>query len=389
MPASKALDGQPNVVLIICESFSMYKSSMSGNPLDATPYFKQLCSEGIFFDRCFTPSFGTARGVYATLTGIPDVQLSKFATRNPETVKQRSIVNSFEGYAKNYFIGGRSQYNNTGELLRNIDGIKIYEEGSYASPSAGVWGISDRDLYLEANKVMANEKRPFFTIIQTADNHRPYSIADADARYQNKKYSPELLKQFGFESEIEFKAFAHTDFSLRAFMDAAKNEKYFNNTIFVFIGDHGVEGDASKIYPKVWTAQRLSETHVPLLFYAPKLLTASVHSEVVSQIDVLPTIAGLLQQSYINTTLGRNVLDTVKRTNAAFIMQHAQGWIGVVTDEYFYRKNLRIQREELTSITMDTVALSSLQQDTIKKNLSNLTSALYETSKWMLLHNKK
>ncbi|MEP6467488.1 MAG: sulfatase-like hydrolase/transferase, partial [Parafilimonas sp.] len=76
LPDSKALESRPNVVLVICESFSMYKSSMSGNPLNATPYFKSMCDSGLFFDRCFTPTFGTARGVFAILTGTPDVQLS-------------------------------------------------------------------------------------------------------------------------------------------------------------------------------------------------------------------------------------------------------------------------------------------------------------------------
>jgi len=68
---------KPNIVLVICESFSAYKSSMWGNKLNTTPFFNQLCENGMFFDRCFTPSFGTARGVWATLTGIPDVQLPK------------------------------------------------------------------------------------------------------------------------------------------------------------------------------------------------------------------------------------------------------------------------------------------------------------------------
>ncbi len=89
-PGSKALESQPNIVLVICESFSMYKSSMSGNPLNSTPYFDGLTKNGIFFERCFSPTFGTARGVFATLTGIPDVQLCKFATRNEASVNQRT-----------------------------------------------------------------------------------------------------------------------------------------------------------------------------------------------------------------------------------------------------------------------------------------------------------
>ena len=59
LPAKKM-----NVVLVICESLSMYKSSMSGNKLNTTPYLQQLCNEGLFFNHCFSPHFGTARGVF-------------------------------------------------------------------------------------------------------------------------------------------------------------------------------------------------------------------------------------------------------------------------------------------------------------------------------------
>jgi phosphoglycerol transferase MdoB-like AlkP superfamily enzyme len=98
-----------------------------------------------------------------------------------------------------------------------------------------------------------------------------------------------------------------------------KKESYFANTIFVFVGDHGVAGNASEMYPEVWTQQSLTNEHVPLLFYAPALLKAEKREEVVSQIDILPTIAGLAHISYTNTTLGRDLLDTNKRNDFAFI----------------------------------------------------------------------
>ena len=67
-PVSKFFTTKPNIVLVICESFSMYKTSMSGNPLNTTPYFKQMCDSGILFNRCFTPHFSTARGMFATIS---------------------------------------------------------------------------------------------------------------------------------------------------------------------------------------------------------------------------------------------------------------------------------------------------------------------------------
>jgi phosphoglycerol transferase MdoB-like AlkP superfamily enzyme len=386
---SKALESQPNIVLVICESFSMYKSSMAGNPLNSTPYFNELCRQGIFFERCFTPTFGTARGVFATLTGIPDVQLSKFATRNEASITQRTIINDFEGYEKFYFIGGRSQFNNFSGLVQNIKGVNIYEEGKYKSKKLNVWGISDKDLFMEANAVMAKQQKPFFSIIQTADNHRPFNIPIEDNDFEQKIIADEELKKYGFESLKEYNAFAYTDYCFKKFIEAAKKESYFDNTIFIFVGDHGVEGNATAIYPGAWTEQRLSDEHVPLLFYAPSLLQPQWRTEAVSQIDVLPTVAGMLQQPYTNTTLGRDLLDSSTKEPAAFIIYHAPGWIGVVNNDFFYRKNIRIKKEELVPVKPGGIKLTKAQEDSVKMHLSQLTSAIYETARWMLLNNKK
>lgn len=394
-PGSKALESQPNVVLVLCESFSMYKSSMSGNPLNCTPYFNQMCNEGIFFERCFTPSFGTARGIFATITGIPDVQPAIFSTQVQECVNQRTIINDFVGYEKYYFIGGRSQFNNFKGLIANINGVKVYEEGKYKAKSLNVWGISDKNLFLEANDVLAKEQKPFFAIIQTADNHRPFNIPAEDTDFTRDLITNEDLAKYGFESLKEYHAFAYTDYCIKKFMEAAKTSPWYDNTIFVFIGDHGVEGNATALYPKAWTEQRLTEEHVPLLFYAPALLTPQKRSEAVSQIDVLPTVAGMIQQPYLNSTLGRDLLDSTKKVNAAFIVYHAPGWIGVVNDDYFYRKNIFIRQknstkelEEMVPVRNNLPILSQRQYDSVKAHLSQLTSAMYETSRWMLINNK-
>lgn len=387
LPGTQSLECQPNIVLVICESFSMYKSSMSGNPLNSTPYFNQLCKQGVFFNRCFSPSFGTARGVFATITGIPDVQLGKFSTRNEESVNQRTIINDLEGYEKFYFIGGRSQFNNFSGLIRNIHGVKIFEEGSYRSPKINVWGISDKNLFLESNEVLKKQTKPFFAIIQTADNHRPFNIPLEDSDFVAPVIHPDTLMHYGFESQKEFNAFAYTDYCYRKFMEAAKKEPYFENTVFVFVGDHGVEGNSDQLYPPAWKEQRLADEHIPLLFYAPGLLSPQLREEVVSQIDVLPTIAGLLPQPYTNTTLGRDLLDENKKTNAAFIIYHAPGWIGVVTDDYFYRRNIRISKEELVPVKNNLPALTREQEAALKKKLSELTLAMYETARWMLVNN--
>ena len=388
LPHSKSLESRPNIILVICESFSMYKSSMSGNPLNTTPYFKQLCDSGIFFNRCFTPTFGTARGVFATITGIPDVQLSKFSTRNPAAINQHTIINDFEDYNRYYFIGGSSDFNNFEGLIKNIDDVKVHQEGSYQSRPLNVWGISDKNLFMEAGNVFSQDKKPFFAVIQTADNHRPFSIPEEDTDFERRIVPEDTLQKYGFESLKEFQAFCYTDYCFKKLIESAKKQSWFSNTIFVFVGDHGVGGETSFIYPDELNLGKLSDEHVPLLFYAPELLSPKTHDEVVSQIDVLPTIAGMLHQPYVNTTLGRDLLNSKNKMDAAFIIHHDEGNIGVVTNDFFFMKNLQINKEELMPLSNHSFSIGPTQKDSIKKSLSQLTSAIYETAKWMLVNNK-
>ena len=171
-------------------------------------------------------------------------------------------------------------------------------------------------------------------------------------------------------------------------MESARMQNYFYNTIFVFIGDHGVSGDARNIYPKAWTEHRLTEEHVPLLFYAPKLLAPQKRNEVVSQIDLLPTIAGLAGQTYTNTTLGRDLTHKNTNSNYAFIIAHDEGRIGIITNEFVFTKNLNFDQEEVSFLD-DHAAYTPGQIDSIKRKMTVFTSSFYETARWMLMHNKK
>lgn len=141
------------------------------------------------------------------------------------------------------------------------------------------------------------------------------------------------------------------------------------------------------MYPDAWTNERLTDEHVPLLFYAPALLKPQAHNEVVSQIDVLPTIAGLTGQTYVNTTLGRDVLNNKNGNHYAFIIYHDEGQIGMVTDNYYFTRNINFNKEELH--LFPSANFSVRQQDSIKAKMSETATAFYETAKWMLLNNKQ
>jgi phosphoglycerol transferase MdoB-like AlkP superfamily enzyme len=387
---------RPNVVLVICESFSAYKSSMWGNPLNTTPFFDSLSREGLFFDHCFTPSYGTARGVWAVVTGIPDVApATSTSSRNPAVVDQHTIINDFEGYNKFYFLGGSTSWANIrGLLTNNIRSLHLYEQEDYKAPKVDVWGISDKNLFLEATRVLRDQQQPFFAIIQTADNHRPYTIPKEDqAVFHSIRVSQDSLRKCGFASNEEMNAFRYTDFGYRTFIQTASKERFFSNTIFLFVGDHGIPGDAGDLFPKSWTADRLTAEHVPLLVYAPGFKRAGARrfSADCSQLDVLPTLAGLCHVPYRNMTLGRDLFDTIRNggREMAFIYDPDQAYIGVVKDGYFYRRGLITGKEEMASVVNNDPVPVGVSQGLVGRQMGELSEGMYETARYMLLRNKK
>ena len=154
-------------------------------------------------------------------------------------------------HKKYYFLGGSTSWANIRGLLRNnIHELNIFEQENFTAPKVDVWGISDKNLFLEANKILAQEQKPFFAIIQTADNHRPYTIPEEDkAGVGVMDFPADSLRKYGFENNNELNAFRYTDYCFKTFMEAAKKEPYFGNTIFVFVGDHGIPGDAGPLFP--------------------------------------------------------------------------------------------------------------------------------------------
>ncbi|GAO43562.1 LTA synthase family protein [Flavihumibacter petaseus] len=382
----------PNVVLVICESFSAYKSSMWGSPLNTTPYFAGMCKEGLFFDNCFTPLIGTAKGVWATVTGIPDVELVKTASRNPLMVDQATILNEFKDHERYYFLGGSTSWANIrGILTNNIHNLHLYEEGDYDVPRVDVWGISDKNLFLQADKILSKEQKPFFAIIQTADNHRPYTIPEEDrAAVGLVNFPKDTLNRYGFENNDELNAFRYTDYCFKTFMEKAKASPYFNNTLFVFIGDHGIAGNGGPLFPPAWTENGLTANHVPLLFYAPgKIPVARLH-DVASQVDVLPTIAGIANIPYRNSALGRDLMARHAAdsgsSNRAFILEYNNKRLGMIFNNWYFTRPIQGGKP--------VMAWADFAQPDPKTTQSFepydwWSKAYYETARYLLLNNKK
>ncbi|MBC7423886.1 MAG: LTA synthase family protein, partial [Ferruginibacter sp.] len=317
---------------------------------------------------------------------------NRSASRSPDVVDQQLIINDLKGYDKFYFLGGDPTWANIkGLLLNNIDSLHLYSQENFKAKKLNVWGIDDKNLFLEANSQLAKQQKPFFAIIQTADNHRPYSIPNEDlGQFKKVAYADDTIHKYGFENIDQLNAFRYTDFCYQQFFEAAQKEKYYANTIFVFVGDHGIGGNANAMYPLSWTEQRLTNEHVPLLFYAPALLQPKLVHSVSSQIDIMPSVAGLLGIPYHNNSMGKNLFDTTNTIEEnAFIIDHDAKNIGLVNSQFYFVKNLKTGVEKFVSVTGNAPVETSVKNDSIKNAMSNFTDAYYQTSRYLLFNNKR
>jgi len=386
-----------NIVIIFLESVGANRLSIIGNPLNATPNLDQIIEEGIFFNRFYVPMVGTARSVFTMVTGIPDVARIKTSSRNPRINKQYSIINDFTGYEKHYIMGGSAGWANIrGFLQLNIPDLLITELDDLKSPRLDVWGVSDYDLFKETHQIFENidPGKPFFAIIQTATNHRPYSIPDNVTRFKVDHLSKEKVNHAGFKSVDQYNAMRLLDHTIGEYFSYAKKSKYFSNTVFFLFGDHGTSDPWAKHMPQSDYELLLRSYHVPLIIYGPGIIKGGIMRNDIAMLpDLIPTAAGFAGISYHNQTLGRDLMSIADNQEGLALTvgkKHARPTIGVFGNHYYLTmyhdgKDIRLYDLKVTGSPEDI----HTEQPEITSKYSRLVQGLYETSKYMLYHNSQ
>ena len=387
-----------NVVMIFMESFAWNKSSFTNPDLDPTPFAKALADKSILFTNFFTPTSATARAVFATLTGIPDVSNIKTSSRNPLIVDQHLVANALDDYEKYYFIGGSSSWGNIrGIIEHNLSHVHMYEEGKFQNEHRNdVWGISDLDLFREANRILQEDQhksgKPFFAIIQTAGYHRPYTIPDDNAGFvADTKITEEQAKKRSFVSVAEYNSLRLSDHFLHEFFKLAEKSDYYQNTLFVIFGDHGLAAPESENVPRGYVEWNLINHHVPLILAGPVVKQPRVIDQTASQVDILPTIMGFLGRGYMTRAIGRDALNS-RREPGALIYAWAQRphVIGFVQGDYYYQILDNNTQEGLYKPGADDFSRDLSKEEPERfARMKNLALGLYETSKYLLYNNHK
>ncbi len=378
-----------NVIVILTESFAYDKTSFNNPELQTTPEIAEIAKRGRLFTNFFTPTAGTAKGVFTSVTGLPDTSVVKTSSRNPMIVTQHTLINDLKGYEKFYFIGGSTNWGNIRGLLQyNIEGLKIFEEETYKDvPRNDVWGLSDLDMFRYAAKELAAAKEPFFAFIQTSGFHRPYTIPDEKGDFKEIKQDEDMLKEYGFSGNEEYNSMRFQDYTMGEFFRMIEKEPFYKDTYFLIFGDHGLTVSKSKNSPRGIIDLELTTNNTPLIVLGPGI-EPSVDSKPASQVDVTATLSGLLGKPFRETALGRNLFDdSIQR--GAFILSSSVPPVrrGYIEDEFYYINWHR--RQGLFKYRSNEPEKDYCPEYPEKcERMKALTEGLYETAKYIILNHK-
>ena len=393
-PYAIAGDQPPNVVFIMLESLGTSAVGSYGNPLNPTPNLDRLAEQSWYFKHFYVPVTGTAKTVWASISGVPDVSREETSTRNPLITRQHTLVNDLKGYNKYYMIGGSAGWANMNALIRqSIDGVQLFEEGDWNSPLVDVWGISDLSLFKESDRILREQAdgKPFFAYIQTAGNHRPFTIPAENDGFEVRDLPLETVQNAGSRSVEQYNAVRLLDFNIGRLMEIAKEGGWYDNTIFVMFGDHNTRISQIPHLPPAFEKLGLESNAVPLLIHAPKLLQPKVIDEAVGLADLLPTVLGMAGMEFENGAMGRDIQQPSPEGERVIPLVLREGTfplIGGVTKDFLLQMQHDGSEPTLHDLASQTPLDDVAEQHPEEfKRMEELTRGLHETSRLMLYQN--
>ncbi|SEA39092.1 Phosphoglycerol transferase MdoB [Desulfuromusa kysingii] len=285
-----------NVILITVESLSSDFLGYFGNHKHLTPNLDALIKKSLFFDNFYATGTRTTRGLEAITLSIPPTPGRSIIKRIGRETDLWSLGNVLDtkGYHSYFLYGGRGYFENMNAFFSG-NGYQIVDQSSVADAEihfSNAWGMADEDLYQQAIKVADHENQqetPFFLHLMTTSNHRPYTYPEGRIDIPSGK---------GRDGAVKY-----TDYAIGKFIQDAAEKPWFENTIFVIVADHQA-GSAGK------QALPIERYHIPLWIYAPQQIQPAINNSLASQIDLAPTLLGLLNMSYRSCFFGRDILLT-------------------------------------------------------------------------------
>lgn len=284
-----------NVILVAVESLSADFMTAFGNQENITPNLDGLTKQSLFFTNLKANGTRTVRGLEALTLSIPPTPGNSIV-RRPNNENLFNIGTPFKerGYDLKFIYGGYGYFDNMNYFFAN-NGFEIVDRAVFDKKEIifeNAWGVSDEDLFnkviKEADKSQKQGKS-FFSFVLTTSNHRPFTYPSGRI---------EIVSKSGRKGAVKY-----TDYAIGKLVADAKKKPWFKNTIFIVIADH-CAGSAGNTDLPIWRYQ------IPGLIYAPDIVKPKIFSKNISQIDIAPTLMGIMNFSYKSTFFGQDVLSS-------------------------------------------------------------------------------
>ena len=306
-----------NVVLISIESLSADFMEHYGNTQKITPFLDSLATKSLMFTNLYATGNRTVRGLEALTLCIPPTAGESIIKRenNKNKFTTGSVFKS-KGYDVKFLYGGYSYFDNMEDFYKG-NGYDIIDRNNFKTEEisfANVWGVADEDMAKKAIQVMNQEAKsgkPFFNHWMTVSNHRPFTYPEGRIDIPGTAKSR--------EGGVKY-----TDYSIKKFFELAKKQDWYKNTVFVIVADHCASSAGKTELP-------MDKYRIPAMIFSEGFIQPQQFNLTMSQIDVMPTLLGLLNFNYKTKFLGQDVFKENFQPKA-YIATYQD--LGLIKDNY-------------------------------------------------------
>jgi phosphoglycerol transferase MdoB-like AlkP superfamily enzyme len=297
-----------NVIIITVESLSGefldYLGSKRGK---VTPNLDSLANNALFFTNLYATGTRTIWGLEAVALSAPP-KPGQSVIKRPHSDNMFSLGQLFKarGYDLKFIYGGYGYFDNMNYFFEN-NGYSIIDRTMLTKDEitfSNVWGVCDQDLFgkvLKETDLSFAEGKPFLSVVMTTSNHRPFTFPNGFIDMKSPSNRAGAVK--------------YCDYAIGEFISKAKLKPWFDNTIFVIVADHCAGSSGQTELP-------ILEYQIPLIIYNPNLIKPQRIDKLASQIDVGPTLLGLMNWTYKSKFFGKDILKMGPSDERAFIANY-------------------------------------------------------------------
>jgi phosphoglycerol transferase MdoB-like AlkP superfamily enzyme len=300
----------PNVIVIVWESFTAKTVAVLGGKTGITPQFEKLTREGLLFNQFYASGDRSEKGLIALLSGFPAQATASIMTLPTKAAKLPTLGEKFKkaGYQTSFYYGGETEFANIKSYLYHNQFDRIVSKTDF-KPSEwnSKWGAHDHIVYQRILSDLQGTKQPFFVSLFTLSSHEPFEVP-----------MPTVIPGEDEES-LFLNSMFYADRSLGQFIAQAKKQPWWSNTLIIITADHGHR-------LPVLSTDRMRNFHIPMLWLGGALKSKpQIINQIGSQTDLAATLLHQLNRDASEFKWSRNLLNPQSRPFAYFAFNNGFG----------------------------------------------------------------